>query len=164
MVPFSSLEKSEWKVSSILFPWDMNSFLPGGLPRGEPSCPQNLPMVFLSAEICGGGTDGQAVEGTCPTWKVMKVILLLSQRGDPALLPNPWMVSSCSLPAGLWLFQLSQRPFLCPASPPTDLARYPVSGTRPSLFMTPSYDKPRQHIRKQRHHFARKVRLVKAMM
>ena len=135
MVPFSSLEKSEWKVSSILFPWDMNSFLPGGLPRGEPSCPQNLPMVFLSAEICGGGTSGQAVEGTHPTWKVMKVILLLSRRRDPAPSSPPiWMVSSCCLLAGLWLFQLPQRPFLCPASPSTNLARYPVPGLSPPFL------------------------------
>ena len=27
-----------------------------------------------------------------------------------------------------------------------------------------SYDQPRQHIKKQRHYFARKVRLVKAMV
>ena len=27
-----------------------------------------------------------------------------------------------------------------------------------------SYDKPRQHIKKQRHHFAKKVCLVKAMV
>ena len=27
-----------------------------------------------------------------------------------------------------------------------------------------SYDKPRQHIKKQRHHFANKVRVVKAMV
>ena len=72
-VPFSSLEKSVWKVSSILFPWDMNSILPGGLSRGEPSCLQNIPRVFLSAEICGGGTGGQAVEGTRPTWNIMNV-------------------------------------------------------------------------------------------
>lgn len=119
MVPFSSLEKSEWKVSSILFPWDMNSFLPGGLLRGEPSCPQNLPMVFLSAEICGGGTGGQAVEGTCPTWKVMKVILLLSQRGDPAPLPTP--LDGLQLLSTCWALAVPTSPEAFPLSCiPTD--------------------------------------------
>ena len=33
-----------------------------------------------------------------------------------------------------------------------------------TCFLKGSYDKPRQHIKKQRHHFATKVHIVKAMV
>ena len=35
---------------------------------------------------------------------------------------------------------------------------------RDACSLEESYDKPRQHIKKQRHYFATKVRLVKAMV
>ena len=39
-----------------------------------------------------------------------------------------------------------------------------VMKLKDAYFLEESYDQPRQHIKKQRHYFANKVRLVKAMV
>lgn len=134
-VPFSSLEKSVWKVSSILFPWDINSFLPGGLPSGEPSCPQNLPRVFLSAEIWwkkDSGVGRQLLRGHVPRGGSVKVILLLS-----CLLAGRPPAALCLLRSGCC--KLPQVPFLCPLHlHPLTLHVILSRKHRPSPFMTPS--------------------------
>lgn len=133
-----------WNVSSILFPSDINSFASGGLPSGEPSCPQNLPRVFLSAEIWwrkDKGWEEELLKRHVPGGRSVKV-LLSSQRVSGALLleepaPGFYLPGSgcCNFPPpweGLsWCIRVS--PWVTPCMLPC--AWYII----PSLFYVPQH-------------------------